>query len=141
MSTVRLTRVVAFSAAHRYHRPEWSAERNREVFGACANEHGHGHRYECAVTVAGTPHPETSMVMDLGAFDRVLQQEISDRLDHRHLNHDVPEFAFGKEVPTVEALAVHIWNRIAPHLPEGVRLEQVRVHEEPHLYAEYDGAE
>ena len=141
MSTVRLTRVVAFNAAHRYHRPEWSAERNREVFGACANEHGHGHRYECAVTVAGTPDPETSMVMDLGALDRVLQQEVSDRFDHRHLNHDVPEFAFGKAVPTVEALAVHIWNRIAPHLPAGVRLEHVRVHEEPHLYAEYDGAE
>jgi 6-pyruvoyltetrahydropterin/6-carboxytetrahydropterin synthase len=141
MTTVRLTRVVAFSAAHRYFRPEWSEARNQEVFGACAREHGHGHRYECAVTVAGAPDRETSMVMDLDALDRVLQEEVTDRLDHRHLNHDVPEFAFGEQVPTVEALAVHIWNRIAPRIPPHVRLERVRVQEDPSLYADYDGIE
>jgi len=141
MANVRLTRVVAFSAAHRYFRPEWSDERNREVFGACAREHGHGHRYECAVTVSGTSDAETSMVMDLENLDRVLQEEVTDRLDHRHLNHDVPDFAFGKTVPTVEALAVYVWNRIAPRMPNGVRLERVRVQEDPSLYAEYDGSE
>ena len=141
MATVRLTRVVPFSAAHRYFRPEWSEARNREVFGACAREHGHGHRYECAVTVAGSPDRETSMVMDLDTLDRVLQQEVTDRLDHRHLNHDVPEFAFGETVPTVEALAVYVWSRIAPRIPNGLRLERVRVQEDASLYADYDGSE
>jgi 6-pyruvoyltetrahydropterin/6-carboxytetrahydropterin synthase len=139
MATVRLTRVVTFSAAHRYSRPEWPEARNREVFGACVREHGHG--YECAVTVAGAPNRDTSMVMDLDALDRVLQEEVTERLDHRHLNHDVPEFALGETVPTVEALAVYVWNRIAPHMPDGVRLERVRVREDSSLYADYHGSE
>lgn len=140
MTTVRLTRVVVFSAAHRYFRPDWSPEKNAEVFGACANEHGHGHRYECHLTVVGPVDEETGMVVRLDDLDRVLRKEISDRLDHKHINHDVPEFAFGKQLPTCEALAVHLWQRIAQRLPDGVRLERVRVQEDPRLFAEYDGA-
>ena len=138
MPTVRLTRVVAFNAAHRYFRPDWSAEKNAEVFGTCGNEHGH--RYECHVTVAGSLDQETAMVLPLDDLDRVLREEISDRMDHKHLNHDIPEFAFGKQLPTCEALAVHIWGRIAQRLPHGVRLYRIRVLEEPGLFAEYDGA-
>ncbi len=141
MTPVRLTRLVRFCAAHRYYRPEWPAERNREVFGACANEHGHGHNYTCHVTVRGTPDPETAMVVDLTHLDDILHEEIVDRLDHRHLNHDVPEFAYGKQIPTGEALAVHIWRRIAPRLPQSLTLERVRVEEDPYLYAEYDGSD
>lgn len=139
MSTAQLTRVVPFSAAHRYFRPEWSAERNAEVFGACAREHGHGHSYECHVTVSGPIDRETGMLVDLAAFDHLLRTEIHDRFDHRHLNHDIPEFAFGRTIPTAEAIAEYIWNRIASRLPAGVRLTRVRVQEAPHLYADYFG--
>lgn len=140
MSTVRLTRVVAFSAAHRYFRPDWSPEKNAAVFGACAHEHGHGHRYECHVTVAGSLDEETGMVVRLDELDRVLRAEVHDRFDHKHINYDVPEFAFGKQIPTCEGLSVYLWQRIAPRLPDGVQLERVRVQEEPGLFAEYDGA-
>lgn len=139
MSTVYLTRVVQFSAAHRYFRPEWSAARNAEVFGACASPHGHGHTYQCRVTVKGTPDPVTGMVVDLALLDRVLREEVLQRFDHRHLNHDVPEFAFGQSVPTGEALCLDIWRRVAPRLPAGCALDTVRVQEEPALFAEYRG--
>jgi 6-pyruvoyltetrahydropterin/6-carboxytetrahydropterin synthase len=139
MTTVRVTRVVTFSAAHRYHRPDWSAERNARVFGACAHEHGHGHTYRCHVTVRGAPDGETGMVMDLHELDRVLRDEVTARLDHRHINLDVREFAYGARIPTSEELAVFIWERVAPCLPAGVRLERVRVEEDPTLYAEYAG--
>ncbi len=139
MATVQLTRVVSFAAAHRYYRPEWSSEQNVEAFGKCANEHGHGHSYECHITVSGQPDRDTSMVMDLSEFDAILREEVMERLDHRHINYDVPEFAFGAQVPTSEALASYIWRRIAPRLPEGVRLTRVRVYEDPALYAEYSG--
>jgi 6-pyruvoyltetrahydropterin/6-carboxytetrahydropterin synthase len=137
--TARLTRAVRFSAAHRYWRPEWSPERNAEAFGACANEHGHGHNYRCAVTLAGRVADATGMVMSLDALDALLDREVRARFDHRHINHDVPEFAPGRQIPTAEALAVHIWHRLAPQLPDGVRLETVRVEEEADLYAEYHG--
>jgi 6-pyruvoyltetrahydropterin/6-carboxytetrahydropterin synthase len=139
MVTARLTRVVGFSAAHRYHRPEWSPERNAEVFGACAREHGHGHNYRCAVTVAGGVSEQTGMLVDLGLLDRILDEEVRQPLDHRHLNFDVPEFAFGRQVPTAEALAVYVWRRIAARLPAGVRLQAVRIAEDDSLSAEYLG--
>ena len=139
MSDVKLTRVVSFSAAHRYYRPDWSPERNAAAFGACANEHGHGHNYRCYVTVAGPLKADTGMVMDLEDLDRVLREEIVTRFDHRHINLDVPEFGYGKQVPTGEALAVFIWERIASRLPSGVRLVRVRVREDATLYADYEG--
>lgn len=143
MTLVHLTRIVPFAAAHRYFRPEWSEARNREVFGACAGEHGHGHSYECHVTVAGSMDRETGMLMDLRTLDAILAEEITARFDHRFINHEVPEFGPGGLIPTGEALAVSIWRRVAQRLPAGVRLERVRVQEEPHLFAEYlgEGAE
>lgn len=141
MATVRLTRVVAFAAAHRYFRPDWSPERNAATFGKCGSEHGHGHSYQCRVTVVGELDPETSMLMSLDDLDAMLREEVTERLDHRHLNYDVPEFAFGKRLPTVEALAVFLWERLAPRMPPGVGLECVCVQEDPTLYAEYRGGQ
>ncbi len=139
VTSVHLTRVVTFSAAHRYFRPGWSAEQNAAAFGACANEHGHGHTYECRITVSGTVNHDTSMIINLAELDRILKEEVTQRLDHRHINYDVPEFAFGKQIPTVEALAAFIWKQVSARLPDAVKLESVRVQEDPSLYAEYRG--
>ena len=139
MPTCYLTRVVRFDATHRYFRPEWTAERNAERFGAASREPGHGHAYQCAVTVRGTPDATTGMVMDLGLFDRVLSEEIVQRFDRRHINRDVPEYAYGKTVPTGEMLCLDVWARVAARLPSGCALALVRVQEEPTLYAEYRG--
>ena len=141
MPTAYLTRTVQFCAAHRYFRPEWSDARNTETFGACASPHGHGHTYTCQVTVRGRTDPLTAMVVDLVALDRILHEVVVARYDHRHLNLDAPEFAYGRTVPTGEALCVEIWRRVAPRLPSGCALAAVRVREEPALWAEYRGEE
>jgi len=139
MPVARLTRVVRFSAAHRYHRPEWGPEENTRAFGLCAREHGHGHNYRCAVTVQGEVVPETGMIMDLATLDRLLGAEVRDPLDHRHLNLDVPEFAYGRTIPTAEALAVWVWRRLESRLPAPVRLHAVRIEEDDDLFAEFFG--
>ncbi len=136
MSNAFLTRSVRFSASHRYFRPEWSEERNRETFGSCTNAPGHGHNYECVVTVSGPLDHETSMVLDLKVFDRILHDEIANRLDHQHINHAEEEFAYGKTIPTAEALAVFFFQKVAARLPEGVQLYKVRVQEDANLYAD-----
>jgi len=69
----------------------FSAEENRRVFGKCNNPHGHGHNYVLEVTVAGDPDPATGMVLDLKELKEILQREVSDRMDHRFLNYEVPE--------------------------------------------------
>ncbi len=109
------------------------------MFGLCAREHGHGHNYRCAVTVRGAISTDTGMVMDLAALDRLLAAEVRDPLDHRHLNLDLPEFAYGRTIPTAEALAVWVWERLAGHLPAGVALDTVRIEEDDDLFAEYAG--
>ena len=137
MHEVRATRRVHFSAAHRLYRPEWSDERNAEVFGDCSNPNWHGHNYELSVTVEGPVDPETGFVMDLKQLKAVLEDRVVSDVDHRNLNTEV-DWMSGVN-PTTENLAVAIWNRITDALPEGVRLASVVVHETPRNSVEYTG--
>jgi 6-pyruvoyltetrahydropterin/6-carboxytetrahydropterin synthase len=132
-----LSRVVGFRALHRFYRPDWSQARNRDAFGPLSEPPGHSHDYQCVVTVAG-PLAQ-GMVMDLVTLDRILREEVVDRFAGRHLNLDVPEFAYGRTLPTCEALAAYVFARVAARLPAGVALERVRIAEDPALYADCTG--
>jgi 6-pyruvoyltetrahydropterin/6-carboxytetrahydropterin synthase len=134
-----LTRVLRFSAAHRYWRPDWSEEKNRAVFGPCANPHGHGHDYRLEVTVAGEVDAETGFSAELGALDAVLREEVFAALDHQHLNHAVPEFAEGGRIPTSENVLLWIWRRVAGRELGGARLVRMRLYESDGLWVEYGG--
>jgi 6-pyruvoyltetrahydropterin/6-carboxytetrahydropterin synthase len=133
---VSLTRTVGFRAIHRFWRPELSEAENRERFGRTADAPGHSHDYRCAVTVSRPLQPDADMVVDLGALDRVLADHVVAPHDGRHLNLAVPEFAYGKALPTCEALARHLFHKIAASLPQGVILERVRVAEDATLHAD-----
>jgi 6-pyruvoyltetrahydropterin/6-carboxytetrahydropterin synthase len=137
MPTASLTRRIRFAAAHRYRRPDWSDDRNREVFGACANPAYHGHSYVCEVTVRGAIDKQTGFLIDLATFDRVLQEEIRDRFDHRNINTDVPEFGEGKLIPTGENLARFIFERLDSRLANHARVDSVTVAEDDTLSATY----
>ena len=132
-----LTRRVGFAAAHRYRKPEWSDERNAQVFGACARESYHGHSYTCDVTVTAVLDPVTGMIVDLGLLDRVLATEVRQRFDHRNINVDVPEFADGKLVPTGEELARFIFERVQRALGDAARVVEVVVAEDATLSATF----
>jgi 6-pyruvoyltetrahydropterin/6-carboxytetrahydropterin synthase len=133
-----LTRTVSFHALHRYYRPDWSEAKNHEVFGRLADPPGHGHDYQCSVTVQG-PLNGYGMVVDLGLLDDIIREEVSTPFGGKHFNLDVPAFASGKTLPTCEAIAEYVFQRIAPRLPEGVVLERVRIMEDPSLYADCTG--
>jgi 6-pyruvoyltetrahydropterin/6-carboxytetrahydropterin synthase len=138
MQTTYLTRSIRFSAAHRYHRPEWSETRNRDVFGACSNPHGHGHNYRLEVTVGGEPNLLTGFCVDLGELDRLLQERVVQVLDHQHLNHAVPRFAPGGQIPTTENLLLFLWEQL--HGRTGTaRLIRLRLHEDVDLFVDFYG--
>jgi len=137
MPTVRVTRRVHFSAAHRLFRPDWSEERNRDVFGDCSNPNWHGHNYEVDVTVSGPVDPETGYVMDLKRLKELLNERVIDDVDHRNLNLEVPWLE--GVVPTTENLVVAVWERIAGHLPGEVTLDRIVLWETPRNYVEYTG--
>lgn len=134
-----LSRAVGFRAHHRFFRPDWSAARNREVFGPLSDPPGHAHDYHCIVTVGGPLEPLRGMVMDLVELDRILRDEIVTPFHGKHLNLDVPAFAYGATLPTCEAIATHVFPRVAARLPAGVVLERVRILEDPTLYGDCTG--
>jgi 6-pyruvoyltetrahydropterin/6-carboxytetrahydropterin synthase len=130
---VTITRKIEFAASHRYNNPALSAEENRRIFGKCNNPHGHGHNYILEVTVAGDPDPMTGMVLDLKELKELLEKEVMQRMDHRHLNYEVPELA-GK-IPTCENIARVIWELLEPKITRG-RLHRIRLHESADLFAD-----
>lgn len=108
-STVSITRRATFAAAHILRRPDWDEARNREVFGACAGDHGHN--YVVEVTVTGPVDKETGMVINLKQVDSLLRRELIDKVDHKHLNKDV-DFLRGV-IPTAENVAQIAFDRLA----------------------------
>src|SRR5258708_31483103 len=110
---VLLTRKIEFAASHPYHNPNLSAEENRLIFGKCNNPHGHGHNYTLEVTVEGEPDPVTGMVLDLKELKEILEREIMQRMDHRHLNYEVAELA-GKTL-TCEKISTVICRLLEPN--------------------------
>ena len=130
-TTVSITRRATFAAAHILCRPDWTQERNREVFGACVNDHGHN--YVIEVTVSGPVDAETGMVVNLKQVDSILRREFIDAVDHRHLNRDV-EFLTGI-IPTAENIAQAAFQRLAPHF-HPARLIRLRLVESENNAAE-----
>ncbi len=134
---VYISRKEHFNAAHKLYNPNWSREKNDEVFGRCANEHWHGHNFVLHVTVKGHPHPDTGFIMDLKQLKNLINTEIIDKVDHRNLNVDV-DFMQGK-LPSIENLIVEFWKILAPKLPKGATLHRLLLWETEQNYVEYFG--
>ena len=133
MPKVRVTRRVHFAAGHRLLNPDFSEDRNREVFGGCYTPHGHN--YDVEVTVEGEVDPDTGYVIDLGRLKRLIHEAALDELDHTFLN-DV-EWLEGVN-PTAENLVVELWNRLNGAL-NGLDLISIRLWETERNIAEYRG--
>lgn len=136
---IYLTRHEHFNAAHKLYNPNWSEEKNTEVFGKCANANWHGHNYELIVTIKGEVDQETGFLMDAKKLSKLLNEEVCEKLDHRNLNIDV-DFMKGRLTST-ENLAIAIWEQIAPHLPTNVKLHCVKLYETPRICVEYFGGQ
>jgi len=135
---IYLTRRERFSAAHRMFRPDWSDERNREVFGKCSNANWHGHNYILWVTIKGEPSDSHGFVLNIDTLKRIIQEKVISKIDHKNINLEV-DFMKGK-IATTENLAVSIWNElILPVENEGARLHCVKIEETENNYIEYYG--
>ncbi len=134
---VYITRIEHFNAAHKLFNPAWSWEKNEEVFGKCANENWHGHNFELYVTVKGTPNPDTGFVYDAKKLSRLINEHITEKLDHKNLNVEV-DFLKDK-ICSIENLVIGIWNELVPHLDEEVTLHSLKLYETPRIFVEYFG--
>ncbi|HEY5611000.1 MAG TPA: 6-carboxytetrahydropterin synthase QueD [Thermoanaerobaculia bacterium] len=103
---VELVKDFRFEAAH--HLPNLPPDHK------CRRMHGHSFRGEIAVR--GEVDPRTGWLIDFSDLKNVVKP-LLDQLDHYLLN-DVP----GLENPTSEMLAIWIWKRLKPALPQLFRV-------------------
>ncbi len=137
---IYVSRQEHFNAAHKLYNPDWSKEKNIEIFGPCANENWHGHNFELIVTVKGSPDPETGFVVDLKKLSTLIKREITDKVDHKNLNVDV-DFMKGK-MASCEVLVMEFWKILAPKVNEitaNGALHSLKLYETPRNFVEYFG--
>lgn len=132
MSQVHVTRRYRFCAAHRLHTDQLSPEENWAAFGKCNNPNGHGHNYVVLVTIKSGG---TQEAFDVTRLDRLVNERIIDRFDHRDLNSDP---ALAGLTTTGENIVKLIWDILEPQLPPEC-LCKVGVIETRDNYFEYAG--
>ncbi len=126
--TMIASRSFEFAAAHRLALPSLDDEANLSRFGICSNRAGHGHNFALSVGVEGWPDAQTGFIIPPQLLDKIVDEEVFARFDHKHLNEDCPEF--GDKVPTSENLALVIFEILDERLgKEGFRLARVHLQE------------
>jgi 6-pyruvoyltetrahydropterin/6-carboxytetrahydropterin synthase len=131
---ISVIRKAHFNAAHRLYNPNWTDEKNAEVFGLCNNPYFHGHNYELEVKVTGEVDPETGYVIDMKILSDLIKYEIENRFDHKNLNLQVEEFK--NLIPTAEHICWIIWKILREKLRQDLELG-IRLYETPRNYVEY----
>lgn len=116
--------VAQFEAAHAL----------RGDFGPATRRHGHTYRVE--VSVRGPTLREDGTLCDLSVLQSAVDEAVG-ALDYQDLD-ELPELA-GRNT-TVEVVAQHLFDRIAPRLAgDGLAGLTVRVWESPRVYASREG--
>ncbi len=137
---IYISRKEHFNAAHKLANPNWSDEKNFEVFGPCANSNWHGHNFELIVTVKGNPDPDTGFIVDLKKLSTLIRTEVIEKVDHKNLNLDV-DFMRGKMAST-ENICIEFWKILAPaikKLAPLADLHSLKLYETPRNFVEYFG--
>ena len=123
-----------FNAAHRLNNPLWDEATNQSVFGKCNNPNYHGHNYELIVKVIGDINPDTGYVIDMKVLSDIIQENITEKFDHRNFNEDCIEFKTLN--PTAENIAIVIYTILRREIKPNLDL-QVRLFETERNYVDY----
>ena len=121
--------------------------------GPCRNVHGHS--YRLFVTISGfaadnPDNPKNGMVMDFSDLKSIVKAKVVDIFDHsvvlsqKHNKEKIETLKkmLGNTVivpyqPTCENLVADFVDRIAPHLPTGVKLHSLKLYETATSFAEW----
>ena len=122
--------------------------------GKCRRLHGHSYRLEvtveCDASALQNAGSEEGMGVDFGVIKEIVERTIVEPYDHSLLLRRTAEaqevvevltrhfegvYAFDWQ-PTSENILLHFASLIAPHIPQGIRLHSLRLHETAHNCAE-----
>ena len=74
--------------------------------------------------------------MDMKKLKNLIKLEVEDKLDHKNLNQEVPEFY--NKIPTAENIVVFIFNALRPNLNSEHQLS-ITLYETPRNFVSYSG--
>ena len=134
MSNPIITKKYHFCASHKYGNPDWSEEKNRDVFGKDYNNHGHNYILEVSVT--GPIDSGSGWLVDLRKLGDIVKKFVVSILDHSQIEEDIDWFK-GKQ-PSSENILVWAWNEIAPRLEQS-KLHRLRLVETHSIHTDYYG--
>jgi 6-pyruvoyltetrahydropterin/6-carboxytetrahydropterin synthase len=134
MSNPIITKKYHFCASHKYGNPDWSEEKNREVFDKDYNTHGHNYILE--VSVSGPIDPGSGWLIDLKKLGEVVKTNVVNILDHSQIEIDIEWFR--SKQPSSENILVWAWGEIAPRLERG-KLHRLRLVETHSIHTDYYG--
>lgn len=137
MNHVIIRQQFEFAAAHRLHVPSLDEDENKRIFGKCNHPSGHGHNYRLEVAVrAPIEHDGQTLLVE--HLDQRVDEVVISRLDHKHLNIDVPQFATLN--PSCENIAKVVWDMLKDNLADlNVTLDEVVVWETSKTACTYRG--
>ena len=131
---VSVCRKEHFNAAHRLYNAGWPDEKNEAVFGKCSNPNYHGHNYELIVRLTGEVDLETGYVYDLKLLKDVIHEHVINKLDHKNLNLDTPEFK--SLIPTAENIAIIIYKILRERIEDKYDIK-ITLYETERNFVEY----
>ena len=121
-----------FAAMHRLWNPGFSDEKNRLVFGKCANPNGHGHNYIAEITVS----LPSDASFEFGTFQSVVDENFIGLVDHKNLNADVEYFEDTN--PTLENITRYGWKSLENRFANA-KLDTITVWENNRAFCTYRG--
>ncbi len=137
MSTFYVTKQFSFEMAHAL----------TDYPGKCRNIHGHSYRLE--VTVTGNRLESSGMVIDFKHLKDIVNHTVVDPLDHclvlsaqtddelqRLLMKNYEKVMIVPFQPSTENLLEYMATRLAPELPENVKLSSLRLQETEQSWVE-----
>ena len=132
-----LTKQYKFCAAHRYWNPNWSDEKNYQIFGKDVRIHGHN--YTLDITISGPINDESGFIVNLSELNKIVKLHVLDVMDHSQIQLDIPWFE--SKQPSTENMVVFIWEQIVTKIPNPAKLKSIKLRETPTIFTEYFGQE
>lgn len=137
LQTMKISRSYEFAAAHRLFAPNLSDDGNLARFDKCSNLAGHGHNFGLEVWIEGAPDAQSGFIINPQLLDKIVDEEIFERFDHKHLNVDCAEFR--DLIPTTENLCSVIFEILRARLErENYRLAKIGLRETQKNYFEVE---
>ena len=118
-----------FEAAHREYACILDDSENADAYGRA--KFPHGHNFVLWAQVAGTKHPKSDMIVDLGDLDNIVENRVLKKWDHFYFD----ALTSGTQY-TLEHITTNIWK----DLREGVDLlSHITLFESDKVWCDYNG--